>query len=102
MNTESVINLKNQSEYPNISELLNYSKTGDFLKDMFDKVQKMTLFIKKLKLVEDPKYYESRSKEYAKLLKSSKAKIEKIIMKTILFTSLKDGKKSNIELDLKE
>jgi hypothetical protein len=103
MNTDDAINLNEEksTKYSNVSELLKYP--GSFLKDMFERNQKLSLFIKKLKLVEDPKYFESRNKEYAKLLLSCKMKIEKIMKKTILYSNIKDKKNSKeIDFDIKE
>jgi hypothetical protein len=102
-------NLEGNSKYSNLSVLLNYSKNNleegsqskivpsqnskiknlssqpDYLKDLLEKVQKISLYFKKFKLVEDPKYLESRNKEYSQTLRETKRKIENLILKTILY-----------------
>lgn len=89
-----------QYNYTTFSDLVQYKDNKqegpfDYLKILLEKVQKLSLFIKKLKLVEDPKYLEGQNKEYANLLKACKIKIEKIILKTIQYVS-KDNSSSGI------
>jgi hypothetical protein len=124
MNSDNIINSTNInanpvtteagdiSQYSTVSNLLHFTGAisstcipQPYPKEMLEKIQKISLFIKKIKLVEDPKYYESRSKEYVKLLKATKAKLEKIMLKTLLYASIsKDGKKKsqNKDIDINE
>jgi hypothetical protein len=57
------------------------------------------MFIKKIKLEEDPKYYETQSKEYAKQLHLAKMKIQKILIKCIMYTSKKSDKDREIDVN---
>jgi hypothetical protein len=94
-----------ETRYSSVSSLLQYTGANPYPKEMLEKIQKISLFIKKIKLVEDPEYYASRSKEYVKVLKATKAKLEKIILKTLLYASLnKDAKKKkgDGEIDINE
>jgi hypothetical protein len=80
---EEEVNDPNKNEC--LPKILNFN--GDYLSQMLTKIQKLSQHSKKIKIDEDPDYYLSQSKEYAKLIKRAKAKIENIIGKTMLFTS---------------
>ena len=99
-NENEIINLNpTQDHYKPISTILNYKlNTGDFLKDFLEKTQKVSTFIKKIKLEEDPKYFETQSKEYTKQLQLAKMRIEKILVKSILWTSKKSDKDRDIDV----
>jgi hypothetical protein len=121
MNSEKLSNLKEnhdvsmeireepqanpENSYSSVSTLLKYTGANSYPKDMLEKIQKISMFIKKIKLVEDPEYYATRSKEYVKVLKATKSKLEKIILKTLFYASLnKDAKnkKGDGEIDINE
>jgi len=99
--TLNLENKENEERYKSLSNILNYqnnNSTENFLKDMLDRIQKISMFIKKIKLEEDSKYYESQSKEYAKHLHLAKMKIEKILIKCIVYSSKKTDRDREIDI----
>jgi hypothetical protein len=99
-NENDIINLKINKEdnYKSLTSMICPENPNErnFLKEMLEKIQKISLFIRKLKIEEDPTYYETQSKEYTKLLSKAKMKIEKIIQKTIIYAH----KNMNVESEL--
>jgi hypothetical protein len=92
--------LHSEEKYKPISNILNYqNSSSNFLKDMLEKIQKISMFIRKIKLEEDPKYFETQSKEYTKQLHLAKMKIEKILVKCILYTAKKVDKERDLDIN---
>ena len=109
MSDENKLILK-QSKYKSLNQILNLQEEHEgkpYLNKILEKTHKLSQFIKKIKLVEDPKFYQSANKDYANILKICQNKIEKIIFKTLVFcnpetlnSNIKDVKEYTIIINL--
>jgi hypothetical protein len=90
MNENLIITKQQERKYQTLNELINFNSTTtgkSYMSKILEKTHSLSKYIKKIKLVEDPKFLESQNKEYAKLLKVCQNKIDKIVLKTVLFSN---------------
>lgn len=88
------INLQVENDtYKELDKIISHD---NFLKDMISKVQKISMFIRKIKIEEEDTYYEHLNNEaYKKLIRKSKKKIELLIQKTMLYVN--SSKEINVQ-----
>ena len=100
-NDSNIMNIDNETfnnpvnKYKDLSSLIEYN--GNFLKDSQSKMAELSNFLKLFKLLEDPQYYQTQSKEYAILLLKTKKRLEKLILQNFLFTN-KNFKKEDFDI----
>jgi hypothetical protein len=93
MNENPIITKQQEGKYRPLNEMINFFNSDStqteksYMATILEKTHSLSQYIKKIKLVEDPKFLENQNKEYAKLLKSCQNKIEKIIVKTLIFSN---------------
>jgi len=84
------MNLDCDSRYKNLSDIVKDNLEKSFIETQLLKIKTLSNFIKKINIEDDVKYLVKQNKEYKKLLKLTKNKIENIIKKSIIFAG-KDG-----------